>query len=41
MGEIVFSMVNHSLLGKTETDTPEDFESGYDFKKVFEEGFKF
>ena len=41
VGEIVFSMVNHSLLGKTETDTHEDFEDGYDFKKVFEEGFKF
>jgi uncharacterized repeat protein (TIGR04138 family) len=41
VGEIVFSMVNHSLLGKMETDIPEDFEGGYDFKKVFEEGFKF
>lgn len=41
VGKIVFNMVNHSLLGKTETDTLEDFEDGYDFKKVFEESFEF
>ena len=41
VGEIVFNMVNHSLLGKTETDTMEDFKDGYDFRKVFEEGFEF
>ena len=41
IGEIVFNMVNHSLLGRTDTDTKEDFANGYDFRNVFEEGFKF
>ena len=41
IGEIVFNMVNHSLLGRTETDTREDFAEGYDFRKVFEESFEF
>ncbi len=41
VGEIVFNMVNNSLLGKTDTDTREDFANGYDFRKIFEEGFKF
>ena len=41
VGEIVFNMVHHSLLGKTETDTREDFAEGYDFRKIFEEGFEF
>ena len=41
VGEIVFNMINHSLLGRTETDTMEDFSEGYDFRKVFEEGFEF
>lgn len=34
-GEIVFNMVDNSLLGKTETDTREDFKGGYDFTEAF------
>jgi len=35
VGEIVFNMVEHGLVGKTEQDSRTDFESGYDFAKVF------
>jgi uncharacterized repeat protein (TIGR04138 family) len=38
-GEIVFVMVEHSLLAKTEKDTREDFESGYDFYEAFRKPF--
>src|ERR1700722_4078040 len=38
-GEIVFLMVEHSLLAKTEKDTREDFESGYDFYEAFRKPF--
>ncbi len=34
-GEIVFSLVNKSLMGKTETDSKEDFKDVYDFGQVF------
>ena len=34
-GEIVFIMVEHSLLAKTDKDTPADFEPGYDFHEAF------
>jgi uncharacterized repeat protein (TIGR04138 family) len=34
-GEIVFSMVENSLLGKTDKDSREDFKGGYDFETVF------
>lgn len=34
-GEIVFNLVNAGLMGKTETDTKEDFKNGYDFEEVF------
>src|SRR4051812_44498371 len=30
-GEIVFNMVEHNLLAKTDTDSREDFKNGYDF----------
>lgn len=36
-GEIVFNLVNAGVLGKTETDSTEDFKQGYDFGKAFEE----
>lgn len=34
-GEIVFNMVETSLLGKTENDSREDFKGGYDFFEAF------
>jgi uncharacterized repeat protein (TIGR04138 family) len=34
-GEIVFNMVESSLLGKTENDSREDFKGGYDFHEAF------
>lgn len=38
-GEIVFSMVDAGVLGKTDTDTPEDFKAVYDFKEAFYQPF--
>ncbi len=34
-GEIVFNMVESSLLGKTENDSRDDFKGGYDFFAAF------
>jgi uncharacterized repeat protein (TIGR04138 family) len=34
-GNIVFNLVNHGLLGKTEEDSIEDFMDGYDFHEAF------
>jgi uncharacterized repeat protein (TIGR04138 family) len=34
-GEIVFIMVEHSLLAKTERDSRADFENAYDFDEAF------
>lgn len=34
-GEIVFNMVEHRLLGKTDTDSRNDFQGGYDFVEAF------
>ncbi len=34
-GEIVFNMVEASLLAKTEKDTRSDFQNGYDFTDAF------
>jgi uncharacterized repeat protein (TIGR04138 family) len=34
-GNIVFNLVNVGLMGKTEKDSLEDFQDGYDFKEVF------
>lgn len=34
-GEIVFNMVENSLLAKTEEDRREDFSGGYDFEEAF------
>lgn len=39
-GEIVFNMVNNSLLKKTEEDKISDFKDVYDFKQAFVEGYK-
>jgi uncharacterized repeat protein (TIGR04138 family) len=38
-GDIVFNMVEHSLLAKTEKDTRDDFNSGYDFTDAFRKPF--
>jgi uncharacterized repeat protein (TIGR04138 family) len=39
-GEIVFNLVEHGLLGKTEQDAREDFAGGFDFDRAFEGPFK-
>jgi uncharacterized repeat protein (TIGR04138 family) len=38
-GEMVFIMVEHGLLAKTEQDTRADFENGYDFHETFRNPF--
>ncbi len=38
-GEIVFNMVENSLLAKTEQDSREDFKGGYDFDEAFRAPF--
>ena len=37
--EIVFNMVETSLLAKTEKDTRDDFQNGYDFTEAFRKPF--
>ena len=38
-GDIVFNMVENSLLAKTEKDSREDFQQGYDFTDAFRKPF--
>jgi len=38
-GDIVFNMVENSLLAKTENDSREDFQNGYDFTVAFRKPF--
>jgi uncharacterized repeat protein (TIGR04138 family) len=38
-GEIVFNMVESSLLAKTEKDTRDDFQNGYNFTEAFRKPF--
>ena len=38
-GEIVFNMVEIGLLAKTEKDTRNDFQNGYDFTDAFRKPF--
>ncbi len=38
-GEIVFNMVEADLLAKTDKDTREDFQNGYDFVTAFRKPF--
>jgi uncharacterized repeat protein (TIGR04138 family) len=38
-GEIVFNMVEHRLLKKTEQDSRADFKGGYDFTEAFRQPF--
>jgi len=39
-GNIVFNLVDHGLLGKTEEDSIEDFMNGYDFTDAFIKPFR-
>jgi uncharacterized repeat protein (TIGR04138 family) len=38
-GEIVFALVEHGVLSKTETDSRADFRGGYDFEEAFRKPF--
>jgi len=38
-GEIVFTMVEHNLLAKTDQDSRTDFENGYDFESAFRDPY--
>ena len=38
-GNIVFNLVDCQVLGKNESDSPKDFEKGYNFKKAFQDPF--
>lgn len=38
-GNMVFNLVNHELLAKTESDSLDDFREGFDFKQVFEDEY--
>ena len=39
-GHIVFNLVNEGLLGKTDGDTIDDFDGGYDFTEAFVQPFR-
>lgn len=39
-GSIVFKLVDHGVLGKTESDSIDDFENGYDFNEAFARPFE-
>ena len=38
-GQMVFLMIEHNLLRKTDQDRPEDFKNGYSFDEVFRKPF--
>ena len=38
-GDIVFNMVENGLLAKTEKDSRDDFQNGYDFTTAFRKPF--
>ncbi len=38
-GEMVFNMVEHNILAKTEKDSRDDFKGGYDFTAAFRKPF--
>jgi len=40
VGNIVFNLVGHNLLRKTDEDSIEDFASGYDFHEAFDAPFE-
>ena len=39
LGEIVFNLVEHGILGKTDEDSRDDFAGGYDFHEAFVDPF--
>ncbi len=39
-GEIVFNLVDNGLLGKSETDSKDDFKNVFDFAKAFDSPFQ-
>lgn len=39
-GELVFNLVEHGLLSKTEKDSRADFQDGYDFDEAFRKPFQ-
>ncbi len=39
-GEIVFNMIEQQILSKTETDSRDDFKSGFDFREAFRRPFE-
>jgi uncharacterized repeat protein (TIGR04138 family) len=39
-GTIVFRLVDAGLMGKTDTDSPDDFRAVYDFEEVFERNLR-
>ena len=39
-GHIVFNLVSYKMLSKTEEDTLESFQNAYDFREVFEIGYR-
>lgn len=39
-GEIVFNLIEHGLLGKSDTDSRDDFRDVYNFEEVFDKPFK-
>lgn len=39
-GELVFNMVDHGLLSKTESDTRDDFKGGFEFEEAFSRPFR-
>ena len=40
VGEIVFQLVQHGILGKSETDKPDDFQEIWTFSEAFESPFQ-
>ena len=40
-GRIVFNLIEAELMGKTDTDSLEDFKDVYDFEDVFDRSFKY
>lgn len=38
-GEIVFNLIDHQVLRKTDTDSRDDFKGGYEFEAAFREPF--
>jgi uncharacterized repeat protein (TIGR04138 family) len=41
VGAIVFDLIECGLMERQESDTPEDFDDVFDFRKAFDESFRF